>query len=40
MVYEDMDAVGRVREAMAGRPSDRKVGIDPDEVDFFEAIAF
>lgn len=39
-VYEDMDAVGRVREAMARRPSDRKVGIDPDEVEFFEAFAF
>ncbi|MFL5847930.1 MAG: hypothetical protein ACJ76R_03205 [Solirubrobacteraceae bacterium] len=38
-VYEDMDAVGRVREAMARRPGDRKVGIDPDEVEFFEAFA-
>lgn len=39
-VYEDMAAVERVREAMAQRPEDRKVGIDPDHVEFFEAFTF
>ena len=39
-VYEDRDAVERAREAMSRRPADGKVGIDPDEVEFFEAFAF
>jgi hypothetical protein len=39
-VYEDRDAVERVREALDRRPSDHKVGIDPDHVEFFEAFAF
>jgi hypothetical protein len=39
-VYEDMDAVARVRDALAARPDDRKVGIDPDSVEFFEAFQF
>jgi hypothetical protein len=39
-VFEDRDALGRVREALARRPEDRKVGIEPDQVEFFEAIAF
>jgi hypothetical protein len=39
-VYEDMDAVARVRAALGARPDDRKVGIDPDEVEFFEAFQF
>jgi hypothetical protein len=39
-VYDDMDAVGRVRDALAARPEDRKVGMDPDEVEFFEAFRF
>lgn len=39
-VYEDMAAVERAREAMAERPDDRKVGVDPDQVEFFEAFAF
>jgi hypothetical protein len=39
-VYEDRDAVERAREAMSERPDDRKVGIDPDHVEFFEAFAF
>lgn len=37
-VYEDMAAVERAREAMAER--NRKVDIDPDHVEFFEAFAF
>jgi heme-degrading monooxygenase HmoA len=39
-VYEDRDAVERVREAMSKRPDGRKVGIDPDHVEFFEAFRF
>ena len=39
-VFEDRDAVERAREAMSQRPDDRKVGIDPDHVEFFEAFAF
>jgi hypothetical protein len=39
-VYEDRDAVERVREAMSGRPDSDKVGIDPDRVEYFEAFAF
>jgi hypothetical protein len=39
-VFEDRDAVERAREAMSERPDDRKVGIDPDHVEFFEAFAF
>ena len=39
-VFEDKEALGRVREALARRPDDRKVGIEPDEVEFFEAIPF
>jgi hypothetical protein len=39
-VYEDRDAVERVREAMSRRADDRKVGIDPDHVEFFEAFPF
>jgi hypothetical protein len=39
-VYEDINALERVREALARRPDDRKVGIDPDLVEFFEAHAF
>jgi hypothetical protein len=39
-VFEDRAAVERAREAMSRRPGDRKVGIDPDRVEFFEAFAF
>ncbi len=39
-VYEDRAAVERAREAMSQRPDDSKVGIDPDQVEFFEAFAF
>jgi hypothetical protein len=39
-VYEDRDAVERARAVMSRRPDDAKVGIDPDEVEFFEAFAF
>ena len=39
-VFEDHAAVERAREAMSRRPDDRKVGIDPDDVEFFDAFAF
>jgi hypothetical protein len=39
-VYEDRAAVERAREAMSRRPQDRKVGIEPDQVEFFEAFTF
>ena len=39
-IYEDQEAVERVRAALSVRPDDRKVGIEPDEVEFFEAIPF
>jgi hypothetical protein len=39
-VYEDREAAERAREALAQRPGDRKVGIDPARVEFFEAIPF
>lgn len=37
-IYENRETVERVGAALAARPDDRKVGIDPDEVKFFEAI--
>ena len=39
-LFEDKEALARVREALAQRPEDRKVGIEPDAVEFFEAIPF
>ena len=39
-IYENLEALERVRTALAARPDDGKVGIDPDEVEFFEAIPF
>jgi hypothetical protein len=39
-VYEDAAAVERAREAMTARPDERRVGIEPDQVEFFEAFAF
>ena len=35
-IYEDQDALGQVGAALAARPADRKVGIDPDVVEFFK----
>ncbi len=40
VVFEDEAAVGRAAEAMARRPEARRVGIDPDRVEFFEAVPF
>lgn len=39
-IFENMNALAHVREALARRPDDTKVGIDPDSVEFFEAHAF
>jgi hypothetical protein len=39
-IYQNREALERVRDALAARADDRKVGIDPDEVEFFEAIPF
>jgi hypothetical protein len=37
-VYENGDALRRAGAALAARPDDQKVGIDPDVVELFEAI--
>jgi hypothetical protein len=39
-VYEDAEALGRAGKALAARPDQRKVGIDPDRVELMEAYAF
>lgn len=39
-IYEDRDALSRAGAGLAARPSDRRVGIDPETVEFFEAIPF
>jgi hypothetical protein len=39
-IYENREALERVRAALAARGEDRKVGIDPNEVEFFEAVPF
>jgi hypothetical protein len=40
IVLEDTDAIGAVRDALASRPPDRRVGADPDNVQFLTARAF
>jgi hypothetical protein len=40
IVLEDEAAGARVREAMAQRPAQRRVGVDPDHVQFLTARAF
>jgi hypothetical protein len=40
IVLEDTDAIGAVRDALAARPPDRRVGADPDNVQFLTARAF
>ena len=39
-VYEDRAAIERAGEAMSRRPDDRKIGVAPDHVEFFEAFRF
>jgi hypothetical protein len=40
VVFEDEDAARGVRQALEQRPQERRVGIDPDQVEFFEAHPF
>jgi hypothetical protein len=40
VVLEDETAAARVREALAHRPAERRVGVDPDHVKFLTAIVF
>jgi hypothetical protein len=39
-IYEDAEAGRAAGAALARRPEDQKVGIDPDHVEFFEAEPF
>lgn len=39
-IFETREAAEQARAALAARPDDRKVGIEPDAVEFFEAIPF
>ena len=40
VVFEDAGAIGAVRDALAARPADQRVGADPDNVQFLTARAF
>jgi hypothetical protein len=40
VVLRDADAIGAVRDALAARPADQRVGTDPDNVRFLTAHAF
>jgi hypothetical protein len=40
IVLEDEATAARVREAMDQRPAERRVGVDPDHVQFLTARAF
>ena len=40
VVLEDEQAIGRIRETLAQRAEEDKVGIEPDQVEFLEAFAF
>jgi hypothetical protein len=40
VVLEDLDAAKAMGEALARRGDDEKVGIDPDQIEFFEAEPF
>ena len=37
-VYESADSLQAVGEALGQRPDDEKVGIDPDEVDYYTEV--
>jgi hypothetical protein len=39
-VYEDPTAAQAAGKALAERPDDHRVGIDPDQVEFFQAEPF
>ena len=40
LVLEDEASAARVRAALAERPAERRVGVDPDHVQFLTAQAF
>jgi hypothetical protein len=40
IVLEDEASGARVNQALAQRPPERRVGVDPDDVQFLTAIAF
>jgi hypothetical protein len=40
IVLEDQATAARVREALDQRPAERRVGVDPDHVQFLTAWAF
>jgi hypothetical protein len=40
VVLEDERAIANMRDALAQRPEQNKVGIEPDQVEFLEAFAF
>jgi hypothetical protein len=40
VVWEDAAAAAAARDALASRPADRRVGVDPDKVQFLTARAF
>jgi hypothetical protein len=40
VVVEDEASAARVREALAQRPAERRVGVNPDHVQLLTAIAF
>lgn len=40
VVTEDEASSARVREALAQRPAERRVGVDPDQVQFLTATPF
>jgi hypothetical protein len=39
-IYEDVDALRHAGAALAARPANSKVGIEPELVEFFQAISF
>ena len=39
-VFEDREALAQVNRALAARPDERKVGVTPDRVEFYEAFGF
>jgi hypothetical protein len=40
VVFKDEDAARAAAQALAGRPADQRVGLEPDRVEFFEAHPF
>jgi hypothetical protein len=40
VVVEDEASAARVQTALAERPAERRVGVDPDHVEFLTALAF